>query len=73
VEDETVAPAFMRGPDESDVCAPQVDKVEEFCFGANLESPPSRERGKSANPSLLGWMVEVSREGKVVQEPTEDP
>ena len=38
MEDESAVRAFMRGPDESDVCLPQADKVEAFCYGANLES-----------------------------------
>src|SRR5947209_19411125 len=37
-EDESVIRTFMRGPDESDVCLPQADKIENFCDGANLES-----------------------------------
>jgi len=36
-EEESIIRDFMRGPDESDVCLPQADKVEAFCFGANLE------------------------------------
>jgi hypothetical protein len=35
--------------------------------------PSERSKGKSANPSLLCWMKEVSPGWKVVQEPTEDP
>jgi len=36
--EESVVRFFMRGPDGSDVCLPQADKVEAYCFGANLES-----------------------------------
>jgi hypothetical protein len=46
IEDESVVRVFMRGPDESDVCLPQADKVEAFCFGASLESLQA-ETGKA--------------------------
>jgi hypothetical protein len=36
--DESVVRTFMQDSDESDVCLPQADKVEAYCFGANLES-----------------------------------
>jgi hypothetical protein len=58
VEDENVVRAFMRGPDESDVCVPQADKVEEFCFGANLKSLRS-EKEKISEPSVA-WLDERS-------------
>ena len=42
-EVKNVVRAFMLGPDESDVCLPQADKVEAFCFGASLESLERRD------------------------------
>jgi hypothetical protein len=57
-EEESVVRAFMRGPDESDVCLPQADKVEAFCFGANLESLQA-EKGKVGEP-LVAWLDERS-------------
>ena len=36
--DEGVVRTFMKAPDESDVCMPQADKVEEFCAGTSLQS-----------------------------------
>jgi hypothetical protein len=62
VEGESLVRAFMRGPGESDVCLPQADKVEAFCFGANLESPRA-EKGKVSEPSLLGWIKDTSGSG----------
>jgi hypothetical protein len=56
VEGESVVRAFMRGSDESDVCLPQADKVEAFCFGANLESPRA-EKGK-VSEALIAWLDE---------------
>ena len=61
VEDENVVRAFMRGHDESDVCLPQADKVEAFCFGANLESLRA-EKGKVSEP-LVAWLDERSFAG----------
>jgi hypothetical protein len=52
VEEESVVRMFMLGPDESDVCLPQADKVEAFCFGANLESLRA-EKGKVSEPCAL--------------------
>ena len=37
-EEESIASAFMRGGYESEVCLPEADKVENFCFGADLDS-----------------------------------
>ena len=48
-EEESVVRMFMRGSDESDVCLHQADKVEAFCFGANLESLRV-EKGKVGEP-----------------------
>jgi hypothetical protein len=61
VEDENIARAFMRGPDESDVCLPQADKVEAFCFGANLEFLRAEKR-KVSEP-LNAWLDERSFAG----------
>jgi hypothetical protein len=61
VEDESVVRAFMRGPDESDVCLPQADKVQAFCFGANLESLRA-EKGEVSEP-LVAWLDERSFAG----------
>jgi hypothetical protein len=61
IEDESVVLAFMRGPDESDVCLPQVDKVKAFCFGANLEFL-REEKGKVSEP-LVAWLDERSFAG----------
>ena len=60
-EEEGVVRAFMRGPDESDVCLPQADKVEAFCFGASLESLRA-EKGKVSEP-LVAWVDERSFAG----------
>jgi hypothetical protein len=54
----SVVRVFMRGPGESDVCLPQADKVEAFCFGANLESLRA-ETGKASEP-LVAWLDERS-------------
>jgi hypothetical protein len=62
VEDERVVRALMRGPDESDVCVPRADKVEAFCFGANLESLRA-ENGKVSEP-LVAWLDERSFAGE---------
>jgi len=48
----------MRGPDESDVCLPKADKVEAFCFGANLEMLKS-EKG-NAGEALIAWLDDRS-------------
>jgi hypothetical protein len=61
IEDESVVLAFMRGPDESDVCLPQVDKVKAFCFGANLEFLQG-EKGK-VSEALVAWLDERSFAG----------
>jgi hypothetical protein len=61
IEEENVVRAFMRGTDESHVCVPQADKVEEFCFGANLESL-REEKGKVSEP-FVAWLDERSFEG----------
>jgi hypothetical protein len=61
VEEENVVRAFMRGPDESHVCVPQADKVEEFCFGASLESLRA-EKGKASEP-FVAWLDERSFKG----------
>jgi hypothetical protein len=64
-EEESVIRAFMRGPDESDVCLPQADKVENFCYGANLESLRA-EKGKVSEPlPLVAWLDERSFEGGI--------
>jgi hypothetical protein len=55
-EEESIVRAFMRGPDESDACLPQADKVEAFCFGANLETLRA-EREKVSEP-LVAWLDE---------------
>ena len=60
-EGESVVRAFMRGPDESDICLPRADKVEAFCFGANLESLRA-EKGKVSEP-LIAWLDERSVAG----------
>lgn len=57
-EEESVVRSFMRGPDESDVCLPQADKVEAFCFGATLESLRA-DVGKNSEP-LIAWLDERS-------------
>jgi hypothetical protein len=56
VEDESVIRAFMRGPDDSDACLPQADKVEAFCFGANLESLRAEKR--KVDEPLVAWLDE---------------
>jgi hypothetical protein len=61
VEYENVVRAFMRGPNESNVCVPQADKAEEFCFGANLESLRA-EKGK-VSESFVAWLEERSSAG----------
>ena len=61
MEYENVVRAFMRGPDEPDVCVPQADKAEEFCFGANLESLRV-EKGK-VSESFVAWLDERSSAG----------
>jgi hypothetical protein len=60
-EEESLVRVFMRSPGESDVCLPQADKVETFCFGANLESLRA-EKGK-ANEPLVAWLDERSFAG----------
>lgn len=35
--DESIVRTFMQGPDDSDICHPQADKVEAYCFGASLD------------------------------------
>jgi hypothetical protein len=55
---ESIIREFMRGPDESDVCLPKADKVEAFCFGANLELLES-EKGE-ANEALIAWLDDRS-------------
>ena len=67
VEYENVVRAFMRGPSESDVCAPQADKAEEFCFGANLESLRV-EKGK-VSESFVAWLDERSSAGGGLKKP----
>ena len=71
-EEESVVRAFMRGSDEPGVCLPQADKVEAFA-SARTWNPSEQRKRKPTNPSLLGWMKEVSREGRDVQEHTENP
>ena len=61
-EGESVILTFMRGPDESGVCLPLVDKVEDFCFGANLESLRAEE-GEDSEP-LVAWLDERSFAGE---------
>ena len=60
-EEESVIQTFMRGPDESDVCLPQADKIENVCYGANLESL------RAASESLLpiALLDERSFEGEI--------
>jgi hypothetical protein len=62
VEDESVVRAFMRGPDESDVCLPQADKVAAFCFGANLEF--LRAEIRKVSEPLVAWLDERSFAGE---------
>jgi hypothetical protein len=63
IEDESIVRAFMCGPDESDACVPQVDKVEAFCCGASLESlRAEKEKGKASEP-LVAWLDERSFAG----------
>jgi hypothetical protein len=57
-KEESVIREFMRGPDESDVCLPKADKVEAFCFGANLEMLKS-EKGE-AGQALIAWLDDRS-------------
>jgi hypothetical protein len=64
VEDESVVRAFMRRLDEPDVCLPQADKVEKFCYGANLESLQAETRRASEAP-LVAWLDERSFEGGI--------
>jgi hypothetical protein len=52
-EDESVVRTFMRGRHESDVYA---DKVEAFCFGANLKSLQA-EKGKDCE-AVVAWLDE---------------
>jgi hypothetical protein len=61
VEDESVVRAFMRGPDGSDDCLHQVDMIEAFCFGANLESLRAEKRKVSELPNT--WLDERSFAG----------
>lgn len=60
VEEESVVRAFMRGPDDSHVCLPQADKIEAFCFGANLESL----RTEKVSEPLVAWLDERSFAGE---------
>jgi len=57
-EEESVVRVFMRGPDESDACLPQADKVEAFCFGANLES--LRAKTEKVSEPLVACLDERS-------------
>ncbi len=59
--EESMVRAFMRGPDEWDTCLPRSDKVEAFCFGADLESLRA-ERGRSNEP-FVAWLDERSFAG----------
>jgi hypothetical protein len=61
--EENVIRAFMLGPDESDVCLPQADKVEAFCFGANLES--LRAGKEKVSEPLVAWLDERSFAGGI--------
>jgi hypothetical protein len=53
VEAESLVRAFMRARHESDMCA---DKVEAFCFGANLQSLQA-EKGKGSE-AVIAWLDE---------------
>jgi hypothetical protein len=56
--DESVIQTFMQDSNESNVCLPQADKVEAYCFGANLESLAA---GKGeASERLVAWLDERS-------------
>jgi hypothetical protein len=64
-EEENAVRDFMRRPYESDVCAPQADKVENFCYGANLKSLQAEE-GKASEPlQHVAWLDERSFEGGI--------
>jgi hypothetical protein len=56
-EDESIVRTFMRGRHESDVRA---DRVEAFCFGANLELLQA-EKGKCSE-TAVAWLDERSFE-----------
>jgi hypothetical protein len=60
-EEESVIQTFMLGPDDSDVCLPQADKIENFCDGANLESL----RAASEPLPLVAWLDERGFEGEI--------
>ena len=60
-EEESVIQTFMRGPDECDVCLPQADKIENFCYGASLESL----RAGSETLPPVAWLDERSFEGEI--------
>jgi hypothetical protein len=60
-EEESVIQTFMLGPDESDVCLPQADKIESFCDGASLES--LRTASELLPP--VAWLDERSFEGGI--------
>jgi hypothetical protein len=63
LEDESIVRAFMCGPDESDVCLPQADKVEAFCFGASLEF--LREEKRKVGEPFVAWLDERSFKGGI--------
>jgi len=48
--DENVVRTFMHDLEESDACLPQADKVEAYCFGANLELLRAEEGKASQIP-----------------------
>lgn len=61
-EEENVISTFMRGPYVDELVMPQAEKVEEFCYGANLQSLRAEQTAISVPPRPVALLDERSFE-----------
>jgi len=61
--EESFVRMFMSGLDESDVCQPQADKIEEFCSGATLQQLCAESDKSSLTLPPVAWLDESGMKG----------
>lgn len=61
-EDESIIRMFLRGTDDSDVCLPEVDRIEDFCDAINLYSLRPEKWIGPESLSRAAWLDERGSE-----------
>lgn len=61
---------FMEDPEESDVCQPRADKVDDFCCGVTLGSLINGDHIPLSPHPLVAWLDERSSDAKLPYNPS---